>query len=276
MVGGCVRDILLGLNPEDYDIATSARPKETLSLFPHADKIGLRFGVLKVEKNGHYFQIATFRRDDAQSDGRRPRRIFFSDLQGDSTRRDFTINAIYLDPVKDEFIDPQNGIADLEAKLLCIIGEPVRRLREDHLRILRAVRFAARFDLRIEPASFSALIKCAPLVEKLSPDRIRNEITRVFLEGNRVFTLELLHKTGILPILWDIFSGEDDDFYRQVVESMSQAAEASPVGVWSAFFRPWMKNLKDADDAVENAMMRLNFPRRFKREVKKSLLNDSE
>jgi poly(A) polymerase len=133
LVGGCVRDILWGLEPGDYDIATSARPQQMFPFLPEVDKIGLRYGVLRVKKGEFHYQIATFRQDDAQSDGRRPKRIFFSDLEGDAKRRDFTINAIYLDPLVPALIDPQNGIPDLETKILRIIGDPAIRLREDHL-----------------------------------------------------------------------------------------------------------------------------------------------
>jgi len=266
-VGGSVRDILLGLKPGDYDIATSCRPKDILRLFPDSDKIGIRYGVISVKTNeGDKFQVATFRRDDTHSDGRRPNRIFFSDLTGDSARRDFTINAIYLDPVNREISDPQNGISDLESKILRIIGNPIRRLREDHLRILRAIRFASRFDLIIEKESFQAIKKSASLVDKISPDRILDELTRTFTGGDRIFSLELLHKTGILAILWDIFIANGEKLYSAIHDSFKLELEPIPAGIWTAFFAPW-KDLGIPDEQIEHAMRRINLPRKLKKTI---------
>ena len=265
-VGGCVRDILLGITPEDYDIATSARPKEILKLFPDAEKIGIRFGVLTLAGSAGKYQIATFRRDDPKSDGRRPDRIFFSDLRGDSKRRDFTVNSIYLNPVNQEFIDPNNGIEDLQNGILRIIGNPSVRLREDHLRILRAVRFAARFRLQIEENSLDSIKKSVPLLINISPDRIRDELGRIFKDKNKVFALELLHKTGILPILWSKFS-TDTELYLQSSASLGTLQENSDTSVWTAFFLPWGKYLNSEPESLENAMSRLNLSRKVKKEI---------
>lgn len=270
LVGGCVRDILLGIEPGDYDIATSSPPRNTLEIFPRADRFGIKFGVLTIRKKGCQCQVAAFRRDHPLSDGRRPQRVYYSDLSGDSSRRDFTINAIYLDPLKKKFIDPWGGIQDLEARILRIIGEPETRLKEDHLRILRAVRFASRFGLTIEPVSMSALKALAPLTTKISPDRIREEITRAFTRGDRVYALEILHITGILQILWDVFSAGGEGLYAQTMESMKESAGTSPADVWSAFFKPW-QNLKNHRDLLESAMMKLNFPRKWKRVIRENL-----
>jgi len=266
-VGGCVRDILLGLAPEDYDISTSCRPKEVLKIFPNSDRIGIRYGVIGIKSGqGYKFQIATFRRDDTQSDGRRPKRIFFSDLTGDSARRDFTINAIYLDPINQELADPQHGVSDLEQRVLRIIGNPIRRLREDYLRILRAIRFASRFNLEIEKKSFEAIKKATPLVGKISPDRILDELTRTFLEGERIFALKLLHKTGILAILWDILTEDGEKLYSAIYESFKRELEPSPAGIWTAFFAPW-KDSDIPDDKIEQAMQKINLPRKLKRQI---------
>ncbi len=270
LVGGCVRDILLGLDPGDYDIACSVRPKAILKLFPESNKIGIKYGVLTVKEGGYHYQVATFRSDHPVSDGRRPRRIFFSDMEADSQRRDFTVNAVYLDPMKPEFIDPQGGIPDLKAGLLRIIGAPEQRFEQDYLRILRAVRFASRFNLEIESASLAALKKCAPLVEKLSADRIRDEITRAFSEGNGIYALELLHNFSILQILWDIFSAKGEGLYRKTAESLKNCKDKSPESLWAAFFKPW-RELDGSQDLIERAMRRLNFPRRWKKAVLSSL-----
>ena len=269
-VGGCVRDILLGITPDDYDIATSARPKEVLKLFPDAGTIGIRFGVLTIDSDHGKCQVATFRRDDPKSDGRRPDRIFFSDLQGDSQRRDFTINSIYLNPLELIYVDPNKGVDDLQNKILRIIGNPMIRLREDHLRILRAIRFAARFNLQIEENTLEAIKKSVSLLKNISPDRIRDELTRTFSDENKVFALELLHKTGILPILWTKFS-TDAELYLQSIASLASLQEISETSVWTAFFLPWGKYLNEDPDSIENALRRLNLSKRNKKEILKNI-----
>jgi poly(A) polymerase len=267
-VGGCVRDILLNIIPEDYDIATSARPKEIMRHYPEADTFGIRFGVLKVKKEGYKFQIATFRRDDPKGDGRHPQRIFFSDLQGDAERRDFTINAIYFDPILQTFRDPLGGRKDLENRILRIIGEPKLRLREDYLRILRAIRFASKYDLTIERDSLTALKECAIFVKDLSSDRIREELTRIFLEGNVKISLKMLQETSILAILWDIFL-KFDFLYEETQISLAHSRAKLPVEVWSAFFSPW-KHIA-SDIYIEEAMITLKFPRTWKKAIWNSL-----
>ena len=279
-VGGCVRDVLLGIIPDDYDIASSARPQDVLKIFPEADKIGMRFGVLSIRTEGKgKIQIATFRHDDPKSDGRRPDSVFFSDLAGDGQRRDFTINSIYYDPINEIYSDPNNGIQDLNDKILRIIGNPVQRLKEDHLRILRAVRFAARFGLNFEDNTFEALKKSAQSIDKISPDRIRDELFNCFKHENKVFALELLQKTGILPILLSKFS-YDTGLYPRLIDSMSTLHENSENAIWSAFFAPLGKYLKDFPEDVENAMRRLNLSKRIKKaviaELKKKLSNDEK
>ena len=141
--GGSVRDKLLGLEPHDYDIATDARPEQVQALFPRTYAVGAHFGVIVVHENGHDFQIATFRSDGAYVDGRRPTEVTFSNPQTDAERRDFTINGLFYDPIGGEVIDYVAGRADLSARLIRAIGDPVARFREDKLRLLRAVRFAA-------------------------------------------------------------------------------------------------------------------------------------
>ena len=265
LVGGVVRDILLGLEPKDYDIATSAKPEQLLELFPKADKTGYRFGVLRIVKGEHEVQVASFREDSPDSDGRRPVNVTNTDLQGDSKRRDFTINAIYFDPAGMETVDPHDGISDLNQKILRFIGDPYQRIREDHLRILRAVRFASRFDLTIESASFKAITELAYFVDKISPDRLRDELNKSFMEGNPISCLEILHNTKIIPILWDIFFREEN-LYQEILASFKHSESNHSISPWPAFFKPW-KRLNNWKNEVESAMRRLNFPRKLKNMV---------
>lgn len=272
LVGGCVRDMLLGSFPEDYDIATSARPILILKLYPDAGTLGIRFGVLKIADSKHHVQAATFRKDDPKSDGRRPNRIFFAGLKEDSARRDFTINAIYYDPLDENIIDLYEGINDIESRIIRIIGNPKKRLREDHLRILRAVRFAARFNFQIEAVTFSALKEASGLLKNISPDRIKDELTRSLCEGDKVYSLELLHNLQILPILWDIFDRDDGTLYSGILKSFNDISCSSPLEIWTAFFNPWVK-LPDWQNQIETAMLRLNFSRKWKRHIHKKLEN---
>jgi tRNA nucleotidyltransferase/poly(A) polymerase len=156
-VGGCVRDLLLGREPEDYDIATSARPEEIEALFPHTIPVGKQFGVLLIIEEGHQFQAATFRAESDYTDGRHPGHVTFSSARADALRRDFTVNGLFFDPIPGSTYDWVGGSADLRTGILRTIGPPEDRFSEDHLRLLRAVRLAAQLDFEIEPKTFSAV-----------------------------------------------------------------------------------------------------------------------
>jgi poly(A) polymerase len=196
LVGGCVRDLLLGSEPKDYDIATSATPDQVLALFPGSLLVGIHFGVVIVDQ---HLEVATFRSDHSYQDGRRPGRVQFeSNPRQDVLRRDFTINALLLDPETDRILDFVGGRADLDARLIRAIGEPAARFREDHLRLLRAVRFAARLGFAIEPATLAAIRELAPLAARVSAERIREEISRILTSGSARRGLELLDSTGLL------------------------------------------------------------------------------
>ncbi len=199
LVGGCVRDLLLGREPKDFDVATSAPPHDLLRLFPHADRVGAHFGVVLVHEEGAQVEVATFRSDLDYVDGRHPEAVRFeTDPRQDVLRRDFTINALLLDPATGEVLDFVGGRADLEAGVIRAIGEPLARFREDHLRLLRAVRFAARLGFEIEPATFEAIRGLAPLIHSVSAERVRDEIARILTEGNARRGLELLDASGLL------------------------------------------------------------------------------
>ena len=196
--GGCVRDELLGLDPHDYDIATSAQPAEVQKLFPHTQAVGAHFGVILVMEHGRAFEVATFRSDHEYIDGRRPEMVTFSTPEEDAARRDFTINGMFHDPVADKFIDFVGGREDLASQTLRAIGDPVARFREDKLRLLRAVRFAARFGYQIDPATWDALRVHAADIHAVSAERIREELVKILAHPTRVRGFDLLDQSGLL------------------------------------------------------------------------------
>lgn len=206
--GGCVRDELLGLTPADYDVATNARPDQLRPLFKRRNEIGAHFGVVQVigprGDDGEWLtiEVATFRSDVSYTDGRRPDAVVFSSPEEDAKRRDFTINGMFFDPVKGELIDFVGGRADLEARILRAIGDPVARFTEDKLRILRAVRMATRFDLTIDPATLLAGQRMANQIRVVSAERIAEELRKMLVHPNRARALVLLrHFELIAPLL---------------------------------------------------------------------------
>ena len=183
--GGCVRDRLLGHAPKDFDIASSALPKQVLEIFPGSNEVGAHFGVVIAKCGGHHVEIATFRTDGSYRDGRRPESVTFSDARQDAQRRDFTINGLFEIPETGEVIDYVGGLADLKAGIIRAIGDPKARFTEDGLRLLRAVRFAARMGFSIEPETDLALKDCAPLLDRISPERIRDEFSKILTSPRR-------------------------------------------------------------------------------------------
>jgi len=196
--GGCVRDALLGLPPKDYDIATSARPKEVQALFPRTVAVGAHFGVICVLEGGYPFDVATFRSDEAYVDGRHPTAVTFSTPQLDAERRDFTINGMFFDPIRGAVIDYVHGREDLESGILRAIGDPAQRFREDRLRLLRGVRFAATFGFEVEPATWQAIRENAAEIHVVSAERIREELVRIFTSPTRVRGFDLLDASGLM------------------------------------------------------------------------------
>jgi tRNA nucleotidyltransferase/poly(A) polymerase len=211
LVGGCVRDLILGREPSDYDISTDAPPHQLQRLFPRAQLVGAQFGVVLVDG----IEIATFRSDHSYADGRHPDHVVFeTDPKQDVLRRDFTINALLLDPAaldsssslsppysssgSSQVVDFVHGLPDLRAGLIRAIGDPERRFEEDHLRMLRAVRFAARFGFQIETATFAAMQKLHGKILRVSPERIRDELIRILTEGGARRGFELLDSSGLL------------------------------------------------------------------------------
>ncbi|MCP4645622.1 MAG: CCA tRNA nucleotidyltransferase, partial [bacterium] len=197
--GGCVRDTLLGAEPKDFDIATSARPDEVMALFDHTVPVGVAFGVVLVMVPEGTFEVATFRQDGPYDDGRHPSRVEFTDEEQDALRRDFTVNALFLDPDTGEIIDYVDGQNDIRQRIIRCVGNPETRFREDHLRLLRAVRFAARLDYTIDPATRTAIRDLAPLSVDTSAERVRDELVKMLTEGAAGRAFRLLDETGLLP-----------------------------------------------------------------------------
>jgi poly(A) polymerase len=226
IVGGCVRDLLLGREPKDYDVATNATPQQVMTIFPETYAVGVQFGVVLVpvspperdvasnvstdkpacgdlacgfSTHAHAVEVATFRSDVGYSDGRHPDEVRFSqDPREDVARRDFTINGMLLDPVSGEVLDFVGGRRDLEAGIVRAIGDPERRFAEDKLRMLRAVRFAARFEYTIEPDTLAAIQKLAGEIDVVSRERVRDELTRMLTEGHALRAFRLLDESGLL------------------------------------------------------------------------------
>ena len=196
--GGCVRDIISGETPKDFDIVTDARPEAVQKIFPRTYAVGAHFGVIIVLENGFQFEVATFRSDDAYIDGRHPSAVRFSSPEEDAKRRDFTINGMFYDPVAEEVIDFVGGRSDVAAKLVRAIGDPAQRFAEDRLRMLRAVRFATALDYKIDSQTWDALLASAPSINQISAERIRDELVRIFLSPNRLRGWDLLDSSGLM------------------------------------------------------------------------------
>ena len=227
LVGGCVRDLVLGREPMDYDIATDAPPGRLLELFPEAQLVGAQFGVVLVDG----VEVATFRSDHSYTDGRHPGHVVFeTDVKRDVLRRDFTINALLLDPAclddpAGHVVDYVGGLADLRAGVIRAIGDPAERFEEDHLRMLRAIRFAARFSFTIEPGTMAAIQKLHARISRVSPERIRDELVRILTEGGARRGCEMLDASGLL-----------NDILPEVaaMKSVAQPPEFHPEGdVWT-------------------------------------------
>ena len=206
LVGGCVRDLLLGREPADYDVATDATPDEVMRIFPRTYAVGAQFGVVLVpvaqshaKPDEKTIEVATFRSDVSYSDGRHPDAVRFSKSpREDVQRRDFTLNGLLLDPRTNEVLDFVGGRKDLEAGVIRTIGDPKLRFAEDKLRMLRAVRFAARFGYKIEPDTFAAIQKLAQEIHLVSRERVRDELTKMLTEGQARRAFFLLDETGLL------------------------------------------------------------------------------
>ncbi len=261
LVGGCVRDLVLGREPKDYDVATNATPRQVMALFPETYAVGEQFGVVLVPLPEHSgapcdpqsttksqcVEVATFRSDIGYTDGRHPDEVRFSkDPREDVARRDFTINGMLLDPVSGEVLDYVGGRKDLEAGIIRTIGDPRHRFDEDKLRMLRGVRFAARFEYRIEPATFGAMQELVDQIAVVSRERVRDELTRMLTEGHARRAFLLLDESGllqhVLPEISDMhgveqppeFHPEGDVFVHTLLLLDNLPQPCSPTLAWGA------------------------------------------
>jgi poly(A) polymerase len=300
-VGGCVRDRLLGREPEDYDIATSALPAQVEALFPRTIPVGRKFGIIIVLESGHEFQVATFRAESDYRDGRHPETVTFSNAQADASRRDFTVNGLFFDPVTNQLHDWVNGENDLRARLLRTIGSPAERFAEDQLRLLRAVRFAAQLDFEIEPQTFAALKTLAPQIINISAERIRDELIKLFRPPHAARGLDLLRESGLLEqVLPEISAtitcdqspnyhpeGSVYNHIRMMLAALP--ADADPSLPWAALFHDIAKPVTASTDPAtgaihfyghekigakmtEEILQRLKFPRKQTEDISTAVL----
>jgi poly(A) polymerase len=245
LAGGCVRDMVMNRVPEDVDIATDARPEDVAKLFSKTVPVGVSFGVMKVILDKQDFEVATFRTEGPYLDGRRPSEVDYASPEKDAHRRDFTVNGMFYDPAKDEIIDFGDGRADIEKAGVRTIGDAVDRFEEDKLRLLRAVRFAAKLEFEIDPGTWEAMCKLATKVTQTSWERIRDEIIKVLLDKNRRRGFELMRDSGllreVLPEVADMigveqpsgFHPEGDVFTHTMlmIEKMDAPTETLALGV---------------------------------------------
>jgi poly(A) polymerase len=202
--GGCVRDRLMNRTPKDFDVATSAHPDQVLALFPHSQLVGVAFGVVIVRQFKIQVEVATFRSEGAYSDGRRPDSISFTTPQIDAQRRDFTCNGLFFDPLANTLHDYVGGQSDIAAKTLRAIGEPAHRFAEDHLRMMRAVRFAAKLNFNIDPATFKAIQDHVAEIQKISKERIGEELRLMLEHPERASAAKMLAESGLLSKIWPV------------------------------------------------------------------------
>ncbi len=198
--GGCVRDMLMGQVPRDYDIATNADLQQVIGIFPHAQVVGAHFGVVIVRLDGYHYEVARFRRDLAYSDGRHPDGVVFVDEEEDARRRDFTINGMFYDPVADAVFDYVGGQADLKKKVIRTIGDPHARFGEDRLRMLRAIRFACRYHWPIEEKTREAIGTLSASIEFISHERVRDEVGKILTEGGAPLGVRWLIDLGLMAV----------------------------------------------------------------------------
>lgn len=208
LAGGCVRDMLCGNKPKDYDVVTSAKPAEVCRLFRRTIKVGAKFGVIIVLVDSHQVEVATFRAETGYSDGRRPDKVSFTSAKEDALRRDFTINGMFYDPLKKEVIDYVGGRGDLKKKTIRTIGKPAERFSEDYLRMLRAVRFSAQLDFKVEKNTLNAVKRYSANIVKISGERIAMELESLLAAFERKKGVKLLIETGLAKKIFPVFKSK--------------------------------------------------------------------
>lgn len=291
--GGCVRDILLGTRPNDFDIATSAKPEEIENLLEKTVPIGRDFGVILAIQDGHHFEIATFRRDSEDSDGRRPSSVHFAEPQQDAKRRDFTINGLFYDPIKDKIIDFVDGQRDLEARLIRFIGDPEKRIQEDHLRILRGIRLKNMLNFQYHPDTYTAIKKFSKLSGKVASERIREELNKILINKNTRQSFNDMEDTGVLEEIMPEFVKlkglaqpymyhQEGDVWEHAMRSVESLPEDATLHVrWATLLHDIGKyetfklaerirydgHASRSRDITREILKRLHFSRKFIEEV---------
>jgi len=267
LAGGCVRDSLLGLLANDLDLATDATPESIERIFPKTVAVGKAFGVMLVIEDGISFEVATFRSDGSYKDGRRPESVVYTTPEEDALRRDFTVNALFYDLHEGRVLDFVGGLKDLADQKIKAVGIPHERFQEDHLRLLRAVRFSAQLGFEIESETLSAVKALAQTVQTVSAERIHEEIYKLLKSKKPLLGLALLHETGLGKTLFrgwnNIYSKSQKEY--QLLFASSQQDEAF---LWAAFLAPWALH----KDIEWNWILdTYRFPRLLQRNLKRAL-----
>ena len=249
IAGGAVRDAWLGRRVKDLDLATSLPPQEVEALFSDTLPIGRQFGIIKVKALGHWLEVATFRCDGVYQDARRPQTVVFSTAEEDAKRRDFRMNALFFDPLQGDLIDYTGGIEDLELAQVKAVGDPAKRFNEDALRLLRGIRFAAELGFSIEPRTWAALVKNMPLVQKISRERVRQELSKIFLGSNPTQAFALLMQADFWTQDLGRVSGLDVKVggLKQVFSEVSEVSENQrELQIWALLFEPCFRQMSAA------------------------------
>jgi len=274
LAGGCVRDGVLGVVPKDFDVATNGRPEIVEALFHKTVSVGKAFGVIRVVGDGYDVEVATFRHDKEYKDGRRPVGVVFCTPEEDALRRDFTVNALFYDPVLRKIHDFVKGLEDIQSRIIRTVGEPSERFKEDHLRLLRAARFVAQLGFEIEPNTYRAIEELHGLISTVSPERIRDEMTKLLMSNHAARGIEIAEKVGlledILPELKTIEQAEKEigQTKRLLIQIHAQKL-ATPELTWLSFlhFLPDLEEiltrLKFSNRQSESIIQSVTFQRQL-------------
>lgn len=264
IVGGCVRDLLLNNVPKDWDITTSATPEEVMSIFPNHYATGLQHGTITVSMGigvENHFEVTTFRVEGEYRDGRRPESVsFVRNIEEDLARRDLTINAIAYNPINHQLVDPYYGIKDLSDKVIRAVGQPSQRFREDGLRIMRAARFSARFNYKMCSETKAAMKSCIDVLEKVSMERIRDELCKILMSNNPELGIDILVETGAINVVCPILSKA---YLRHFLHNINNCKGQLETRVACLYF-----NIQT--EYVEQELLRLKFSNK---EIKTIILN---
>jgi poly(A) polymerase len=255
--GGCVRDRLLDRPAKDYDVVTDAVPEQVTQCFKRTLQIGAQFGVVMVLLDGKQVEVATFRTEGGYQDGRHPSHVEFASATEDASRRDFTVNGMFYDPIEKSVLDFVKGQQDLEKKILRTIGDPDERFSEDYLRMLRAVRFAVKLNFEIEPATWAAIQTHASKITGVSAERIAVELEQILSHPHRALGVQRLIGSGLAVAIFDVFKDEPADFGVAVLGQLPKAVDfpLSMAAFWAGFETntalDQCKNLKLSNDHLK-------------------------